>query len=234
VKSGCQEAIAKAGLDMIKRRMQMMQRCRDGLNDGKLLVAADGTTPIHGAGRLRRREKRRQSTDKAVAKARTLLSKRCYDPIVDDLPTCGNSIEELVSADGTGGCLRDSQLGLADDMTNAAYGVAPTTEAAHTCQLAIARAGLTYVTKALKAEQKCRDRVNDGRALFLDAGDTQSLSSSADCSNEWDTQRSITKLALAARTKIGKSSCDAATLGALQTCAATVDGLINPAGTAGV
>lgn len=148
-----------------------------------------------------------KATAKAVAKARTLLEQRCVDFIVDGLPTCGDTIEELVAADGTTGCLRQSLLEAADDMTNAAYGAPPTTPDTRTCQRGIARAGLTYVTKALKAEQRCRNRVND-RPLYLDEDKTPSLSSSADCSNEWDAQHAIAKLGQKARAQISVSLGD--------------------------
>lgn len=232
-KRACQATIGKVGLDLIKRRMQVMQRCRDGLNDGKTLVAADGTTLITGPGACGDEQNVVKATAKAVAKARTQLDKRCTNATVDSLPTCGDSIEGLVSADLTSGCLRDSQLDAADDLTNAAYGAPTTTEATRKCQRGIARAGLGYVTKALKADQTCRNRVNESRALYLDEDETQWLSSTADCANEWDTKRAIVKLGQKARLTIGKSDCDPATLGALQMCATTLDGLVNAGGTGG-
>jgi len=232
-KRACQEAIAKAGLDLIKARMKVMQRCRDALNDGKPLVAADGTTPITAPGACGDEAKVVEATTKIVGKSRTLLTKRCNNGLVNVLPTCGNSIDELIAADGTTGCLRNTQLDAADDLTNAAYGAPTTTDATRKCQRGIARAGLTYATKALKAEQACRNAVNDGDELYVDEAEAKRLSSSADCNNEAGTNAAITKLALTARAKIAKSACDATTLTALQMCASTVDGLVDADGTGG-
>jgi spore coat protein CotH len=233
-KRACQEAIAKAGLDLIKRRMQMVQRCRDGLNEGRPLVFADGPTPVTDPQDCGDEQGVAEGTAKAVAKARALLTRRCKAPLVASLPTCGDSVDELISADGQTGCLRDSQLEAADDMTSAAYGAPATNAKALRCQKGIARAGLAYATKALKAEQTCRNRVNGYRTdLFVDENGTRGLASSADCANEWETSTAIARFGQKARAKIASRGCDAPTLAALQMCATTVDGLIDTSGTAG-
>jgi hypothetical protein len=85
----------------------------------------------------------------------------------------------------------------------------------------------------MKAEQTCRNGVNDSRALYLDADKTRLIASSAECTQEWKTASAIAKLGQKTRAKIAQSGCDGATLPALQLCAATVDGLVDASGTGG-
>jgi len=231
-KRKCKGTIARTGLDMIKRRMKSLASCRNALNDGKSLVLADGVTALTGPSQCTDELGVTEATAKAIAKARSLLVKSCTDAMIGTLPTCGDSIEELIAADGESGCLRDTHLTIADDMTDVAYGEPATTDATRTCQEGIARAGMDYVAKAMKAEQKCRNRVGRAR-LYLDEDRTQGIASSAECAKEWKTSRAIVKLGQKARARIAASGCAPATLTEIQSCATTIDGLVDAGGTSG-
>ncbi len=109
----------------------------------------------------------------------------------------------------------------------------PADNPARKCQTGIAKAGLIYATKTMKAVQKCRDSSNAGKSLFLDKAETQPLVSSAECSSEFRAASAIARGGLMARAKIERSGCDAATLASLNTCATTMDGLVGIDGTTG-
>ena len=230
----CQEAIAKAGLGLVKKRMVDMRRCSESLHKGIALTFADGTTPLTDPDDCGEELRVSQSTRKFALKSRKKIAAKCTSQIVDELATCGDTVDELIVFDGLSGCLLDSHLDFADEMVANEFGTNPPQDnAARKCQSAITRAGLTYVTKTMKAVQKCRDGSNAGKDLFLDREKVIPLVSSAECANEYRAAAEIARGGLKARAKIERSGCDATTLGALDTCATTLDDLVGADGTTG-
>jgi hypothetical protein len=233
-KRKCQEAIARAGLDLIKQRMRSVQRCRKALNDGTALFHADGATPLFDPADCGDEERASRTLSKAVDKARTRLSRSCTDFLVGELASCGETVDGLVGPGGDTGCLLDSHVDGADDMIDDQYGSAVVMdEGARKCQAAIAKAGLKYATKTLKTVQKCRNRINKGLQLFLDADKTLALASSADCANEFKSATKIAKDGKKARALIERDFCSSATLMTLDACAATIDEVVDVSGTSG-
>lgn len=230
----CQEAIAKAGLGMVKKRMVQIRRCRESLSKGTALTFADGITTLTDPDDCGDERRVSQATVKLALKSRKKIDAKCTDPIVDKLPTCGDTVNELIGVTGVSGCLLESHLERADDMVDYEFGTNPPSDSeARKCQSAIAKAGLGYATKTMKAVQKCRDSSNAGKGLFLDKAETLPLVSSAECSSEFRAATEIARGGLKARAKIERSGCDAATLASLDTCAATLDGLVGVDGTTG-
>jgi hypothetical protein len=230
----CQEAIAKAGLGLVKKRMVEMRRCREALNKGTALTFADGVTALTDPEDCGDERRVAQATTKVALKSRKKIAAKCTNSLVDKLPTCGDSVNELIAINGLSGCLLESHLESSDDMVAYEFGANPPADNdARKCQMGIARAGLTYVTKTMKAVQKCRDSSNAGKSLFLDKAETQPLVSSAECSSEFRAATEIARGGLKARAKIERSGCDAVTLASLDTCGTTLDDLIGADGTTG-
>ena len=230
----CQEAIAKAGLGLVKKRMIDMRRCRELLGKGVGLTLADGVTVLTDPEDCGEELRVSQSTTKLAIKSRKKIAAKCTNPIVAKLATCANSVNALITVDGRAGCLLDDHLDRADAMVAYEFGANPPSDrAARKCQSGLARAGLTYATKTMKAVQKCRDSSNAGKDLFLDKEGSRPLVSSAECSREYRAAAEIARGGIKARAKLERSGCDAATLTSLDTCATTLDGMVGADGTTG-
>lgn len=109
----CQEAIAKAGRRFAARALKAVQRCRDGINRGRLLISPAGcpTEP-----------KTQSALGKAGTAVRRLVAGRCTDALVAALAACGSTIDELATANGAAGCLISSHLAAVDAALAAEYG----------------------------------------------------------------------------------------------------------------
>ncbi|HYD47289.1 MAG TPA: esterase-like activity of phytase family protein, partial [Terriglobales bacterium] len=105
---------------------------------------------------------------------------------------------------------------------------------ARRCQEAIFKAARGYGFDRLKALRNCRDQLNRGRPLFLDAAKTQPLTDPADCAGEYETASRITRAGLKLRNAVGeRGRCTDAYVGLFDACAENVDGLIAANGGSG-
>jgi cysteine-rich repeat protein/parallel beta-helix repeat protein len=100
------------------------------------------------------------------------------------------------------------------------------------CQEAIAKSGRRYFETDLKAQQKCRNDLNNGRTLYFDQGQTMPLAAFSDCDQEYNASARATKAAIRWRDSI-VSKCTDVLVAQLAACAATVDGLVGPGAASG-
>jgi cysteine-rich repeat protein len=119
----CQEAIGKAGGRYVQARLRNLQRCRNLLNRGAALFQDQGKTvavtnrsecpsEFGIAGRL----------TNVGEKARRLVAARCTDTLVGAIAACGDTVDEIVSSDGTSGCLVETHDAGVDGLLKAEYG----------------------------------------------------------------------------------------------------------------
>ena len=119
-KSGlaCQQAIAKAGQKYASARLAALQKCRLGLAGGKTLsVGAPGECPQETAAA--------KSIGKAASQARKGIAgnkPKCSDALVAALGACAETVDALISADASGGCLRASHDAAVEAMIEAEFG----------------------------------------------------------------------------------------------------------------
>ena len=119
----CQVAIGMAGHYYVSSRLRNLQRCRNLLNKGtklfqdraKTLAITDRSecpNELWTAGRLAKVHKR----------VRNLVAAKCTDTLVGALHLCGKTIDELVSPDGTAGCLIETHDAAVAALLTAQYG----------------------------------------------------------------------------------------------------------------
>ena len=213
----CQEAIAKAGQLYLKRRLQALQRCRNAIQDGTLAIppascpTEPGTsTKIAAAGRS----------------ARAALTNRCTDLLVAKLQACAATVDGLVGPAGDTGCVITTDTATADALLASEYSDGPVPSDAGTlgCQIAIARSAGIDAAAVIKAAERCRDLLRKQAPGFL-LSDDECLSASA-------TAKTIGRAGLRLRSGVA-TACTDAEVASLGPCAASVDGLVAPAGDSG-
>jgi hypothetical protein len=105
----CADAIGKAGAAYFSARTKALEACRSALTKGKALFQDKAkTSPVQTLGDCPDEYKAGSKIDKARQKARKTLEKKCTDPILAALPTCGDSLDALADASGATGCLIES------------------------------------------------------------------------------------------------------------------------------
>lgn len=170
---------------------------------------------------------------------RTVMSlPLCGDGVEDDGETCDDG--NTISGDLCSAACQDEFCGdgivsgdeWCDDANSAAGdGCTPTCtlEASlRTCQDTIAKAGAKYAASRMKAIQKCRTLVAQGKPMPVDHPSA--------CATEPATEIAIFKAAGAARKAIAgasKPKCTDALIGALGLCADTLDAYLSPTGNSG-
>jgi hypothetical protein len=118
----CQDAIAKAGQKYASDRHKALSKCRDGLSQGKALFQDKAkTTPLEGSHQCTSEYRTAAKLDKAGLKARKQIEK-CTDALVALLGACASTVDGLVNADATSGCLLTSHKAAVDDLLEAEYG----------------------------------------------------------------------------------------------------------------
>jgi cysteine-rich repeat protein len=119
----CQEAIGKAGHRYVKDQLATLQQCRNRLNRGvplfedraKSLAIADRSACPSEFRTARRLAENRD-------RVRRLLAGNCTDALVGALATCGETVDELVTPDGSAGCLLETHDASVDALLAAQYG----------------------------------------------------------------------------------------------------------------
>jgi hypothetical protein len=118
----CQQAIAKAGQAYAGARHKALGKCRDSLAAGKTLYEDKAkTTAIRGAYECTAEYASARKITKAGAKARKLVEK-CTDTHLSQLWACASTVDGVVGASGTAGCLLDTHDAAVDDLLDAEYG----------------------------------------------------------------------------------------------------------------
>ncbi len=232
----CHGAIAKAGSLLVKKSTKMVLKCRDDFNAGKALFTGEaGTVPLTNFDDCWEETRTARTVDKVGLKAHALVSSRCMDGYLVSMSTCAMTVDELVNATGDGGCIVDTHLDEIDAAIEALYGpsLAPEQSDLARCQARIGKAGYIYLTKTLKAHQKCRSSYTKGKELYRNADKTGPLSNSGACTGEYKTARMLAKAGTKARKLVGGSKCSDLLVGQLDACASTVDGLVSPDGQSG-
>ena len=169
----CQETVAKAGGLYVKKKLKAVQKCMNSFQKEKI-TGPDPITVCRGsmAGMTHIPPTDQKTADK-IAKVETkvadLLTKKCTDGLVAQLDSCATNVSDLI------GCVITDHWSIVDSLVQTQYGdLIPTSDSGEQkCQKTIANEGFKYVTKSLKASQKCLDKRNkdgiggDGAALCI-------------------------------------------------------------------
>jgi len=228
----CQETIAKAARAFAEGRLKILQACRNQLNKGRTLFLEDGVTPLAGPAQCVNERRVAPKLSRAATKSRAAIDKKCTAPSLAALAACADSIDGLVTADGTAGCLIDSHRLATDSILADQYGdpvPAQSTEL-RKCQEAIAKSGYKFARAVNGSLQKCRNQFNRGKAQYLDAAKTQRLFDPATCAAEVRTTRTTDRAAAQLRYGIARACTDAHIATLASACATTIDGLIDTNG----
>jgi cysteine-rich repeat protein len=102
----CQAAIAKAGLKYVRKALPSIQKCRDVMDRGKrMYFDSSAQQPLTDPADCPNSYVAQSSIIQAGQSARTIISQACTDELVSALGLCAASVDDLVTAGGTGGCL---------------------------------------------------------------------------------------------------------------------------------
>ncbi|MBI3785202.1 MAG: hypothetical protein HY270_17560, partial [Deltaproteobacteria bacterium] len=121
----CQATIASAGRAYVKKRLTALRGCRDKLNKLKpLFMDKMKSMPITDPAQCPSEYNTATKLASAAAALRNAVAnpKKCTDALVADLAsTCANSIDGLVNATATAGCLLTDGVAAADGLIGTAY-----------------------------------------------------------------------------------------------------------------
>ncbi|HVM96022.1 MAG TPA: DUF4215 domain-containing protein [Candidatus Acidoferrales bacterium] len=121
----CQLAIANAGRAFVKKRVNALRACRDKLNKLKpLFLDKAKTMPITDPAQCPTEYNTATKLANAAKALRTAVSnpKKCSDTLIGSLTsTCANTIDGLVDASATTGCLLTEGISAADSVIDVAY-----------------------------------------------------------------------------------------------------------------
>lgn len=240
----CQAALGKASSAYFGTRAKVVENCRNALNKGKALFFDAGKTlPLANLDDCPSEHKTAEKLAKAAGKMRAAFAAtgkaKCTDGDVAALSACASTVDALLDPSAAAGCLLGTHDAAVAALGDAAFGRAlmESEKAERTCQSVIAKSARGYAAARLKSLQKCRNTLNKGKALFLDAGKTAPITDPEQCANEHKTLLRLAKDAGKTRAAIakpgGEKCTDALVASLATTCAATVDGLISPDATAG-
>lgn len=238
----CRAAIRKAAADYAKGRRKALVACREQLNAGAMLVAADDPArPIDDPARCAGESGAAAAIARAAARLREGVAKagapRCTDAMLAVIGACAGTVDGLVSGDGRSGCLVSSHDGAVDAMLDDEYGrrLLPGESALRRCQSAIAALGGKYAGAREKGLLACRAKLLAGAALWRDAGRTLPVRGAADCAAESVTAGKFAAAGAALRARLESTGgCTDLAVAALDgACASALDGLASPAGDAG-
>jgi cysteine-rich repeat protein len=119
----CQEAIGKAGEKYARARLRILRKCRDALNKGKALFQdRKKTLPIADRSECLSEFRTARTIANTRGRVRKIVTGKCTDALVGTLSTCGDTVDELVSADGTAGCLVEGHDTAVDMLLTTQYG----------------------------------------------------------------------------------------------------------------
>jgi cysteine-rich repeat protein len=234
----CQAALGGAAVKHFLARVKLLHSCRLAFNKGKELFLDEAKTmPLTGSAQCASEYKTAAKLTKARASVRKTIARKCSDTSLAALSACAQTLDGVIDATATAGCVPATHAALADTLIDAQFGrdLGAGEEAESDCQAGIAKAGLNHVKARASALRSCRNALNKGKELFTDAAGTLPVTDPAQCSSEYKTSVKLTRAGLTLRGKIADSgACSDMSVASLATaCATTVDGLVNPAGTGG-
>jgi cysteine-rich repeat protein len=231
----CQQAVGRVGRALLQR-LQFIRRCRDNLNDSRpVYFDRERTQPLTNPADCPNEYRVTQRTALREGSVHRGLSWNCTDNLVRGLPLCATTVDGLV------GCVVGSHIAAVDALIAQEYAVPLTgaDAALRVCQYGVAKAAGNYVVRALQAIQMCRNRMDQGQALYFDMEKTQRLTDPADCAAWYVASTGITDAGKLARSTIADwhdgypPRCTDELVANLGLCATTVDGLVSPDGTGG-
>jgi cysteine-rich repeat protein len=119
----CQEQTAKAGRAFATTRVKQIHSCRNKLNRGQLLFFdVDKTQPLVNPADCPDEFKAAVRIGNAGTKARNSLVAHCTDSLLSGLGgVCGTTVDAVVDAAGSGGCLIDGHRMQTDAVLDAEY-----------------------------------------------------------------------------------------------------------------
>jgi hypothetical protein len=217
-------------------RLKSLHSCRKSLNTGKArYFDKEKTMPLADPSQCEDDYKAAGKITKAGESARKLVEKKCTNADLEALSACDITVDAVISADGTMGCLPATAIAASDALIEAQYGRAldASESGENSCQAAVASAGSSYATARSKALRGCRNDLNKGTALFTDEAETNPVTDPAQCASEVGAASDIVKAGEKMRSKVEGSCSDPLVSSLSSTCGSTVDGLVNVAGTGG-
>lgn len=235
----CQEAIAKSSRRYFETLLKGLQKCRNQVNKGKTLYTDRARTmPLAGPNDCDQEFVTASRTAKAAVKARASVVSRCSDALVAQLAVCAATIDGLVDASATAGCLLSTHAGAIAAMIDGEYGAGlsglePQYNDLRRCQEQIAKAGRTFAATRVKQVQTCRNKLNRGQLAYFDAAKTAPLINPASCADENKAATRIAKAGAKARALVAGRCSDALIAGLAGVCGATVDGTVGAGGDSG-
>jgi cysteine-rich repeat protein len=119
----CQQAIGMAGHKYANVRLKTLRKCRDRLNKGVTLFQ-DKAKTLALTDRSECPNEFRTAVILAMTgeRVRKLVDAKCTDALVGALVTCGETVDEVVSPDGTAGCLVETHDAGVATLLTALYG----------------------------------------------------------------------------------------------------------------
>lgn len=231
----CQEAIARGGRGYFEAQVKVLQGCRNLLNKGRVLMQTDGVTPLAGPDDCALERRSAPKLVRAGTNLRNAIAGRCSDADIAVLGACADTVSGLVGPSGATGCLPDTHRAAVAGMLADQYGEpVPTAQRdLRRCQETIAKASLKYARLHLGSVQSCRNQMNRGKRLFTDRARTTPVLDPAHCATEAGAARKLERGRTQLRAALTRSCSDAFVAELATTCAATVDGLVSPAGVEG-
>ncbi len=234
----CQVALGASMQKYFQGRIQALQSCRAALNKGKpRFFDKLKTMPFTDPALCVNEYATATKLAKRALSIRATLAKKCSDAALDALSACASTVDGVVAALGTSGCLLTTQTAVVDTLIDGEYERAlnSTETTQYVCQTTIANAGRVYAKKRLSALRICRNDLNKGKLRFADKLKTMAIHDPALCVTEYGVAGKIAKAGQALRNAIAKpTKCtDALVLNLASTCANTIDGLVDATGTAG-
>jgi hypothetical protein len=194
-----------------ERRSPGARRCR------RAVVRAASSAFVD---RLRARQRRATKPGRgrdpvrSGARARMLLATACTDDLVSAFPMCADTVDGLVAADGTSGCVL-AQVDLAVDAAYAAEFTKRSDPDARACRDTVAAASARFARSLLVVASICRDRIDMGALVALPT----------ECpAADGALQRHVEVARRRLRTRL-EVACDPAALPSAGACAASLDGL---------
>ena len=236
--SKCQAALGTGAKKYFGGRVKALQNCRKALNTGKARFFDQAKTmPVTDPALCVNEYVTATKLAKLAAATRKVIAKKCTDATIAPLSACASTLDGVISSTGMTGCLPATGNSIVDSLIDGEYGRALMTAetAENVCQATIAKAGRAYANSRLKALRSCRNRLNKGTALFMDAAKTMPVGDPDDCLSEAKTAAKIAKAGASLRAKVSKPTKCTDTLVAsiASACATTIDGLVDAAGTGG-
>lgn len=234
----CQAAVGKANASYITTRLKLLQRCRNDLNKGKRLYfdragTAQVSSPRDCAGEFKTAAKLTKLTGSLHGK----LAKACSDNLVGQLRACASTVDGLISATGTSGCMLIENDAVVDGWIDDQFGrlLDPAEKAEYACQARIANAAGRYVKVRTGVLQKCRNALATGKTPYADKAKTLPIVDPAQCFAEVKASAALTKAGVKLRQAIaGSGRCSDPLAASLATaCATTIDELVNESGDGG-